>query len=226
VNQEQVARALWTLVAVLAAALGAVLIALCVSPLIVSRSPVKPGFVFGYSPIVVLGGSMEPTYHLGSVLFVKNTDPRSVGVGDVITFRSPVVRPGSKPTLTTHRITAIEDRDGGRVFRTKGDANDDEDMWLVPQGDVIGQGTISVPYVGYVSSFARSRAGFVSLVIVPGLLVIALELASLVRFLRGARPRSRRQTLGERYPLTVQDLPSLPRPQYEHACLRIAQDPA
>lgn len=216
-RQEQVARAVWTLAAVLAAALGAVLIALCVSPLVVSRSPVKPGFVFGYSPIVVLGGSMEPTYHLGSVLFVKETDPRAAGVGDVITFKSPVVRPGSKPTLTTHRITAIEDRADGRLFRTKGDANEDVDAWLVPERDVIGQGTISVPYVGYVSSFARSKAGFVSLVIVPGLLVIALELLSLVRFLRGARPRPKQLTLGERYPLTVQDLPSLARPRLDRA---------
>lgn len=217
-TRERIAKATWGLAAVLAAVLAGVLVALCIAPLIVSRSATGPGFILGYSPIVVLGGSMEPTYHLGSVLFVKKATPRGVGVGDVITFRTPRSRSGAKQTLTTHRVVEVQERSGSRVFRTKGDANNDDDAWLVPEQDVIGQGTVSVPYVGYVSSFARSKAGFVSLVILPGLLVIVLELFSLARFLRGARPpRPRRQTLGERYPLAVQDLPSLARPRLERA---------
>jgi signal peptidase I len=206
---------MWGLAAVLAVALATVLVALCVAPLIVSRNPTKPGFVAGYSPIVVLGGSMEPTYHLGSVLFVKRIDPRAARVGDVITFKSPVMRPGAPPTLTTHRVMSIEDRADGRVFRTKGDANNGDDAWVVPEKDVVGQGTISVPYLGYASSFARSRMGFLSLVVIPGLLVIVLELLSLFKFIRGERPRPRAPTLGERYPLSVQDLPSLAQPRYQ-----------
>jgi len=46
-----------------------------VSPLLAARHPIRPAFLGGYAPIVVLGGSMEPTYHIGSILFIQKVDP-------------------------------------------------------------------------------------------------------------------------------------------------------
>ena len=40
----------------------------------------------GLRPLVVLSGSMEPTYHVGSMVYVKSVDPESIEVGDPITF--------------------------------------------------------------------------------------------------------------------------------------------
>ena len=40
----------------------------------------------GLRPMCVLSGSMEPTYHTGSLIYVKPCAPEDVQVGDAITF--------------------------------------------------------------------------------------------------------------------------------------------
>lgn len=40
----------------------------------------------GLQPYTVLSGSMEPTYHTGSLIYVKEVEPEEVKVGQPITF--------------------------------------------------------------------------------------------------------------------------------------------
>ena len=40
----------------------------------------------GLKPFVVLSGSMEPTYHVGSLIYVKSIDYKQLQVGDPITY--------------------------------------------------------------------------------------------------------------------------------------------
>ena len=40
----------------------------------------------GLQVFMVLSGSMEPTYHVGSLIYVKEVDPAEVKIGDPITF--------------------------------------------------------------------------------------------------------------------------------------------
>ena len=42
--------------------------------------------IFGYKPLVVLSGSMEPTYGVGSVIYYHETPKEEIKVGDAITF--------------------------------------------------------------------------------------------------------------------------------------------
>lgn len=42
--------------------------------------------VVGLQVFTVLSGSMEPTYHTGSLLYVKKVDPYTIEVGQPITF--------------------------------------------------------------------------------------------------------------------------------------------
>ena len=42
--------------------------------------------VMGYEVYTVISGSMEPTYGVGDLLYVKDVDPDAVKVGDPITF--------------------------------------------------------------------------------------------------------------------------------------------
>lgn len=75
----------------------------------------------GLNTYVVLSGSMEPTYHTGSLLYVKSVDPQDLRVGDPITFML------NEDTVATHRIIEIlPDEEDSSVlrFRTQGDAND------------------------------------------------------------------------------------------------------
>ena len=59
--------------------------------------------VVGLTPYAVLSGSMEPTYHVGSLIYVKDVDPADITVGTPITF---VVN--EDLLVATHRVIEIE----------------------------------------------------------------------------------------------------------------------
>ena len=112
--------------------------------------------VVGLTPYVVLSGSMEPTYHTGSLIYDKKVDPFTLKEGDVITFMV------SEDTLATHRVVGVvpdEDEPGTIRFRTKGDANDSEDGTLVHYKNVVGTPVFTIPYLGYFSNWITHAPG-------------------------------------------------------------------
>ena len=54
--------------------------------------------VIGLTPYVVLSGSMEPTYHTGSLIYVKKVDPFKIKAQTPITFMM------DEDTVATHRV--------------------------------------------------------------------------------------------------------------------------
>ncbi len=114
----------------------------------------------GLTPYTVLSGSMEPTYHVGSVIYTKKAVPTELKVGDPITYRM------SGNVIVTHRITEIVN-EGSPLpsFRTKGDANQDADPGApIPANAVMGKAVFSIPYLGYVSAFIQKPAGLFLLI--------------------------------------------------------------
>ena len=112
--------------------------------------------VFGIAPYTVLSGSMEPTYHVGSLIYVKNVDPNELMVGDPITY---VIEGG---TVVTHRITEIlpdYGDDGAPGFKTKGDANNTEDGTPVHSKNIIGKPIFTIPLLGYVAYVIQNPPG-------------------------------------------------------------------
>ena len=110
----------------------------------------------GLQVFTVLSGSMEPTYHVGSLIYVKDTDPYALQSGDVITFML------DEDTIATHRIVeVVPDEEDPTVvrFRTKGDANDVEDGSLVHYKNVVGTPVFSIPYLGYVANYIQNPPG-------------------------------------------------------------------
>lgn len=99
--------------------------------------------LFGMDVFVVQSGSMEPAYPVGSLVYVRQTDPAELKVGDVITFEL------GGGVRGTHRIVEIVDSNGSAAFRTKGDANDAEDQGLVAPADIVGKVVFSVPRLGF-----------------------------------------------------------------------------
>ena len=55
----------------------------------------------GLQIYTVVSGSMEPTYHVGSLIYVKKVDPSTLKIKDPITFKL------SDNTIATHRIIEI-----------------------------------------------------------------------------------------------------------------------
>ena len=126
--------------------------------------------VVGLQPYVVLSGSMEPTYHVGSLIYVKAVDYQELTVGDPITYMV------SQDTVVTHRIIEVlvdeEDPETIRYF-TQGDANDVPDGSSVHYKNIIGKPVFSIPYLGYVSNYIQNPPGtYVS--IAAGALLILL----------------------------------------------------
>ena len=110
----------------------------------------------GLKPFVVLSGSMEPTYHVGSLIYVKDVDYKTLKVGDPITYMI------SSDTVVTHRIIEVlvdeEDPETIRYF-TQGDANESPDGSSVHYKNIIGKPVFSIPYLGYVSHYIQNPPG-------------------------------------------------------------------
>lgn len=131
----------------------------------------------GWRVDTVYGGSMEPAIKLGSLAVIRPVEPQNVRVGDVITYRSGT----ESNTVTTHRVIEVLPSDGSLMFRTKGDANEDPDAYIVPAENVVGRVWMSVPYVGYVMDFVKSPIGLGLLIGIPAALIIGIELRNIFR---------------------------------------------
>ena len=135
-------------------------------------------FLFGVQYIIVLSGSMTPVMPVGSVIVVKQIDTADVLPGDIITYYHPNNRDGLD-VLVTHRVielAALED--GTPAFQTKGDANEEPDDYLVTAANVQGKGLVVVPGVGLTRDFIRSLAGYLMLILVPGVVILVSEVMS------------------------------------------------
>lgn len=122
--------------------------------------------------VTVVGGSMEPTIPLGSVAVIRPTS-ETIAVGTVIEYRSP-----ETGLVTLHRVVGRDERDGHLV--TRGDANNVADRTPVQAGAVTGEYAFHVPYAGRAAAWLRSPTGWIVAVLIPGALMIGIELRRLM----------------------------------------------
>ncbi len=134
----------------------------------------------GRQAIIIGGGSMEPSIHLGSVAITEPTAPTAVRVGDVVSVRA------SNDAIVTHRVVRIAERVGGLWFELKGDANPEPDPVLVDSATMLGAVTVVIPYAGFLLRFMSMPAGIVAILAFGATLILALYLLDEV-----AQPRRR-----------------------------------
>ena len=147
--------------------------------------------VVGLTPYAVLSGSMEPTYHVGSLIYVRKVAPEDVQIGDPITF---VVN--EDLLVATHRVVdiAVKDEETGEettvevpldepayYYQTKGDANADVDGAPVYYKNLIGEPVFSVPYLGYLSSALQTKKGMILGVTAALVLLLLLFMPDILR---------------------------------------------
>lgn len=113
--------------------------------------------LFGITPYTVLSGSMEPSIHVGSLIYTVKPDTSKLEVGDVITY---VIEGG---TVVTHRIIeVVPDENDASVlrFKTKGDNNNTADTGEpIHQNNVLGKMLFTIPYLGYLAWFVQNPPG-------------------------------------------------------------------
>ncbi|WP_229391543.1 signal peptidase I [Methanosarcina sp. DH2] len=148
-------------------------------------SSLIPFFTGSAKALIVLSGSMTPLMLPGDMITVKSVNPDELEVGDVIAFRDP----GSKPdSFVTHRIISIEER-GERLFRTKGDANEEEDSFKVPASNIVGKLIFVIPFAGYLPEASNDKMLFFLTVILPAGLIILDEVRNIIEYSNPARAR-------------------------------------
>ena len=124
----------------------------------------------------VLSGSMEPTYHVGSLIYVKDVDYQELQPGDVITFMM------DEDTVATHRIVEVvpdENEPETLRYRTKGDANEAEDGKLVHYKNVIGSPVFTIPKLGYFADYIQKPPGTYVAISVGAVLLLLVFLPDL-----------------------------------------------
>jgi signal peptidase len=136
----------------------------------------------GRTPVVIAGGSMEPTIGIGSLAVVAPAPIGELRPGDVTLVRTA---PDRAPF--THRITRVVEREGGTWLELRGDANAAPDAALVPATAVVGRVVAVVPHAGRLVAALSTGGGLLAVVGLAGILYtlsLALEpsaAASVVR---------------------------------------------
>ncbi|MFR7591071.1 MAG: signal peptidase I [Longibaculum sp.] len=117
-----------------------VILILAISQYVLQKFPPD---IFGYAPVDVLTGSMEPVFSPGDIIVIKkNTDYE---INDIVTYTY-------QDTLITHRII-------GKVaegYITKGDANNVPDTELVNDNQIVGKYLFAIPFIGLLRIWIRS----------------------------------------------------------------------
>lgn len=151
--------------------------------------------LFGFQVFTVLSGSMEPTYHVGSLIYVKDVDYTDLEAGDVITFML------DEDTIATHRIVEVvpDDTDSSVLrFRTKGDANEAEDGSLVHYKNVIGTPVFTIPKLGYLANYIQNPPGMYIAVSAGAVLLLLVFLPDLFSKDEEKKPKKKGRYLKEK----------------------------
>lgn len=145
-----------------------------------------PFFTGSKMPLIVLSGSMNPMMLPGDMIIEEAVDPSTLQVGDVIVFHPP----GDKPeTMVTHRIISLEEGGKERLFQTKGDANNAQDDFKLPESNVVGKQVFVIPFAGYLPEVSKHKNIFLFTVILPAGLIILDEIRTMILYSNPAKAR-------------------------------------
>ena len=163
--------------------------------------------VAGVQPLYVMSGSMEPAFHVGSLIFVQKIDPAMIEVGDPITYTI-----NEAGDYSTHRVVAVEVRETGTrfvedengqtvldesgapmieeypleetayYFQTKGDANNAPDGTPVYYKNVVGVPRVTIPYLGYLAHWLQTPRGRIMGITIAAVIVILTFLPDLLKW--------------------------------------------
>ena len=111
-----------------------VLLALAIFTAIQYKSNSIDANLFGYKPMFIGSGSMEPTIREKGLILVKKYEGQELHEGDVITFLAQLnENDNNTKVVVTHRIYKI--KDDGTII-TKGDNNSQVDSIPITKDDV------------------------------------------------------------------------------------------
>ena len=138
------------------------------------------GNVPKFSLYTIVSGSMEPAIKVYDVIFdVRVDDPKTVKVGDIITFIS--TSSISKDMTVTHRVMDIRVNEGKYEFVTKGDNNLTADSDTAKAENILGRTTFKIPQLGRIQIILATKMGWFMIVLIPALGVVIYDIMKLFK---------------------------------------------
>lgn len=160
------------------------LVGLIANPLVYAKDTGKTAkesikFYFGYKPIVVITGSMEPVIKAHSVSIVKECNIEEVNEGDIIMYRS------HNGLNVVHRVIDVVNMGGKKALITKGDANRYEDIYPVTEEMLYGKVVMVINEVApLLEKLVSDYSKITPLYSLRVSLVVVLTCAAIVRIVR------------------------------------------
>ncbi|MBR3844855.1 MAG: signal peptidase I [Clostridia bacterium] len=171
--------------------------------------------LLGYKPNIVLTDSMRGAYTVnaatseivaneteeggftvGDIAVSKTVDPETLNVGDIITFRS--IDPNNYQEIITHKIAKIDTYKGELAFVTFGTTTGVEDAYPVPASQVLGKYSFHLPKMGYFFQFLKTPTGYFSIILIPFLLLIAIQAVKFFRLVKKYRSEQQEELNAQR----------------------------
>ncbi len=150
--------------------------------------------LFGHQFYVIVSPSMEPELSVGDVILSKKYKGQSIETGDIITFLG---REGSlEGKVVTHQVIEVEEINGELSITTKGLANNIEDP-SITQKDVLSVMKYKTVVFGFMYRLMSSTPGFIFLILLPLLILIASEIFRLAKILHSDENDEDKQQKGE-----------------------------
>lgn len=154
--------------------------------------------LFGYKTFIVLSDSMKATdFEAGDLVVSKAVDPKTLQVGDIISFQS--TNPESYGSVVTHKIREVQkDERGNPVFVTYGTTTNTNDKNTVPASRVLGQYQFRLAGVGRFFQFMRTVPGYILCIFLPFFVLIVLQGIESIRIFRAYRAEQLAELRAER----------------------------
>ena len=102
---------------------------------------------FKYYALAIASGSMYPVFDRGSVVITEQINDKydnynKLKEGEIIAFKA-------EKNIVVHRLIRIVKVEDEIYYYTKGDANKEEDDFLIKKENIIGIVRFKIPYIGY-----------------------------------------------------------------------------
>ena len=96
---------------------------------------------FAYHAVAIATGSMSPNINRGDIAVIKKKNIGEIEVGDVIAYDYHDV-------IVVHRVSKKLKVDDGFYYYSKGDANKEEDNYIIKRDMIEGKVKFRIPYLG------------------------------------------------------------------------------
>ena len=132
-----------------------------------------------YGAYVIVSGSMEPIIKVHDAVLSKRCAEEDIHIGDVVTYKS--LENAYYGVLITHRVVNIEEKDGEKLFITKGDHNETIDRSPIRYSQIQGKVIMRIPKIGYLKYFLVEYYGWILVVVIPCVGIISYDIVKLFK---------------------------------------------